>query len=366
MCYPGFYTPTDDAYIVCNELESSGRSCNSATNCRSGSCRGGRCCALGMSNATNTLCTSCGSNGECNRCIEHYTVVGDECLRSCRATDSTTVAHGGYESRTMYSGLPTDGQRCSDLDQMQARQCTNGTWSSWSGGPPPALPAAMFSLPSCTDRCPMVPEAGMRLCLPTDNETTDEALMLNFSACEVYTGASIPSEATAITVRYPQAEVPVGSVCVPQILMRTCISTGVVTSGNVTSADVPYGLCRPRCASNCSLTMEFNESVCHDECNNLQCAFQHGNCARLLMDDQITAEAAVQRSTPSAASSVTFADICARRVVGDPIQDELRESACVVASASVLNGADSSFIFPLYISEYLERMNDKIQVRLRG
>lgn len=273
--------------------------------------------------------------------------------------NGTSVVHGGAERRTMFSGLPADGQVCDQLAQDQTRTCFNGTWSAWTAVNSATGLVNQFPLSQCNERCRLIPELGMHICFSNQTVDPQEVLAGNIPHCPPYGLASVPYDATVTTLRYAQAEVGVGQPCSSQVVVLTCSSGGRLEAlVNASSVTYPYSTCRARCSANCSISQEFNTTHCDAGCNVADCDYQHGTCGALLGEALVSAKTTyllnVARETTINVNQ--FSSLCSLSAAQDPVQQATIEAACTfdanLKAGLGLNGRNSSFIFPLSLQDY--------------
>ena len=370
--------------ISCGQVKPEGASCTGVGDdgvfgdndaaCQSMSCRGGKCCSRVVVEAddqTNQQCNQCSSDGGCAGCNEGYSLIDNQvCRKSCKGGE---IPHGESDRRSRWlwaepprkESAASADLACAEVQQEQARLCTDGEFDEWKieANTAGSSTADLYTAAECFDACMFPQEPDLYVCTRTTEGCSD------ISACPQCTPHDgfnpVQHNLVLAGYRYEYAFVQPGDTCSGQLQEQQCLNGGLsdiaapsLLVGNADELHTELS-CSPLCSAGCILDKELDESVCHPECNNFECCYQHGACSALMADGYAAARVAVFNDDTEEAILI-FSELCRLRqsssVVGDQTQFDFATASCQ-AKRSLKQGLDlmgrsRSFVDPLDWSEY--------------
>jgi hypothetical protein len=347
---------------------------------------------------TAAQCTLCNSDGDCAQCHEDgattilFALSTDDgpprCLQGCDASGEgrgfVPDGESDVRKRFLFSSppkVPSGGidVSCLDVEQEQTRVCTDGVFGPWllvnpEGAvlPDQSKVTELSEFDTCVDSC-RVPAARSAFVCGTQSPTA-AAGCTNLDDCAACTlhgeFTRLPHGEYLLRSKYKYAFVQPGGTCNEQLQEQQCLDGGLtdVALGRHQRAastrpdgeeQFTENTCTPLCSADCYLDDEVDTEVCHPECNNKACCYQHGACAAIMANTFADGQRLAFNDNTAEAIPL-YSSLCAVQrevgITGDVAQLEIARASCEALQAFE-NGLDflgraQSFVDPLDWTEY--------------
>ena len=402
-CIDSYYMPqVGSGSPACVPKKDAGFTCSSDIACLSTDCKRNRCCDISVQE-DNPQCNKCGtmdSGGLCAGCESGYTIDPEDsmCKKDCPIDGGGGVKHHNeLQERLRYfqenvnldfecNGV-AEGKEYANV-QTQSRTCSDGTWLDW-GYTESTTDEPMFANTMCVKGCKdekgrdiksvtsanylIAPEHGKCIgnrCPPVglfNKNTARKEKVMYKVASEEYGGKCQVEKHVAFCKNGAWQQWMGWHTYTPPCYGWLCSASKDYpdrkyddwnawnTIGTLDKTRVLFtsNRCSVECAPGCTAQMR-DDDLCHDECENVNCCYNYGACAKaseetlskarwaVISGDKVTAKPLLEKLcyTPSY----------------NPESNRTGLAACTMLS-SVNGGYDyfgneGNFVHPLQWEEY--------------